>query len=127
MCDDIEIAIVISLILCISIPCYTIFQSFYFTRTTIQKTVINTLVVTLSFLMEFLDLLFCSCLIIPCLAPIAEFLVEHSLLGCLEYMLVASLMWSIVICIALISVHRLLSTLFYGRYDDWSQVKHFLK
>ena len=53
---DIVIAVATFLLLCASLSCYTLFQSYFFSREPTQRTVINSLVVNLSFLLEVIDI-----------------------------------------------------------------------
>ena len=115
------VAVATFLLLCTSIPCYIIFQAYFLTRAPTQRTVINSLVVNLSFVMELFDIILCSFVLLPYLLPMAEFMTHHPLVACAEGLLVWFLAWAITVSLAVISVHRLLSTLFYGRYAEWSQ------
>ena len=114
-------AVATFLLLCTSIPFYTIFQGFYLTRAPVQRTVTNSLIVNLSFFMESADILLCSFILLPYLLPMAKFMTHHPLVACVEGFLIFFLVWGLSVSTATISAHRLLSTLFYGRYDEWSQ------
>ena len=80
------------LLLCLSLACYTIFQGYYFSRAPVQRTVINTLVLNLSFLLEVLDLLLCSNVILPHIVPVADLLTRHPLVGCIEVSLIGQVL-----------------------------------
>ena len=109
------------LLLCTSITFYTIFQGFYLSRAPVQRTVVNGLVVNLSLILELIDILLSSTILLPYLLPMAEFMTQHPLIACAEGLLVYFLGWAISVSLAAISIHRLLSTLCYGLYEDWSQ------
>ena len=68
----------------LSIICYTIFQWYYFSRAPVQRTVVNTLVVNLSFLLEFLNLILCSTVLLPYILPVFNILTQYPLIGCIE-------------------------------------------
>ena len=108
-------------LLCLSLTCYTIFQCYYFSRAPVQRTVTNTLVVHLSLLLEVLDLSLCSTVLLPYILPVADLLTQHPLVGCLEWSVFVCVMVAIAILLATISINRLLASLYYGRYEDWSQ------
>ena len=108
-------------LLCLSLTCYTIFQWYYYSRAPVQRSVTNTLVVHLSFLLEAFDLVLCSTLLLPYSLPVADLLTRHPLVGCVLMSLHHGVMWAIAVILAVISLHRLLAAAYYGRYADWSQ------
>ena len=114
-------AIATFLLLCTSLSCYTLFQSYFFSRAPVQRTVINSLIVNLSFILEILDTIACSYLILPHLLPMVEFLTHHPMVACVSGSFTIFLGWVLGFSLAVISVHRLLTTLFYGQYEEWSQ------
>ena len=118
---SIVIAVATFLLLCTSLSCYTLFQSYFFSRAPVQRTVINSLVVNLSFILEIVDTIACSYLILPHLLPMVELLTHHPMVACVSGSFVIFLGWVLGVSLAVISVHRLLTTLFYGRYEEWPQ------
>ena len=118
---SIVIAVATFLLLCASLSCYTIFQSYFFSRAPTQRTVINSLVVNLSFILEVGGITTCSYVILPHLLPMDTFLTQHPMVACVAGSFAIFLALAVGVSLAVISVHRLLTTLFYGQYEDWSQ------
>ena len=77
-------SIVAFLLLVLSVVCYTIFQCYYFSRAPVQKTVVNNLVVNLSFLLEAYNLILCSTILLPYIVPVVDLLTQYPLIGCIE-------------------------------------------